>query len=123
MRAGYGAAGIGVALSVAVLMGGLASFLAAIISERFGRVKPMVFSAAAYILAMLMFALGEGFLFYAAAINLFFFVWLFALPYLVSAVTAADGGGRGASLVTACFCVRQHVGAGNCGTVSARRGL
>ena len=115
VRANYGAAGIGAALSIAVLMGGLASFLAAIISERFGRMKPMVFSAAAYILAMLMFALGEGFLFYAAAINLFFFVWLFALPYLVSAVTAADGSGRGASLVTACFAFGSMLGPATAG--------
>lgn len=115
VRANYSTAGIGAALSIAVLMGGLASFLAAIISERFGRVKPMVLSAAVYLLSMLMFAFGEGFLFYAAAINLFFFVWLFALPYLVSAVTAADGSGRGASLVTACFAFGSMLGPATAG--------
>lgn len=115
VRANHSTAGIGAALSIAVLMGGLASFLAAVISERFGRVKPMVLSAAVYLLSMLMFAFGEGFLFYAAAINLFFFVWLFALPYLVSAVTAADGSGRGASLVTACFAFGSMLGPATAG--------
>ena len=115
VRANYSTAGIAAALSIAVLMGGLASFLAALVPERFGRVKPMVLSAAVYLLSMLMFAFGEGFLFYAAAINLFFFVWLFALPYLVSAVTAADGSGRGASLVTACFAFGSMLGPATAG--------
>ena len=114
-RAGYGAAGIGAALSIAVLMGGLASFLAAFVSERFGRVKPMALSATVYVLSMLMFAFGEGFLLYAAAVNLFFFVWLFALPYLVSAITAADGSGRAASLVTACFAFGSMLGPATAG--------
>lgn len=114
-RAGYGAAGIGAVLSIAVLMGGLASFLAALVSERFGRVKPIVLAATVYVLSMLMFALGEGFLFYAAAVNLFFFVWLFALPYLVSAITAADGSGRAASLVTACFAFGSMLGPATAG--------
>ena len=114
-RAGYSAAGIGAALSIAVLMGGLASFLAAFVSERFGRVKPMALAATVYVLSMLMFAFGEGFLLYAAAVNLFFFVWLFALPYLVSAVTAADGSGRAASLVTACFAFGSMLGPATAG--------
>ena len=114
-RAGYGAAGIGAALSIAVLMGGLASFLAALVSERFGRVKPMILSATVYCLSMLMFAFGEGFFFYVTAVNLFFFVWLFALPYLVSAITAADGSGRAASLVTACFAFGSMLGPASAG--------
>ena len=118
VRAGYNTAGIGAALSIAVLMGGLASFLAAIVSERFGKVKPMVLSATVYMLSMLMFTLGEGFLFYAAAINLFFFVWLFALPYFVSAITAADSSGRGASLVTACFAFGSMLGPATAGQLA-----
>ena len=118
VRADYGSAGIGVALSVAVLMGGLGSFLAAIVSERFGKIKPIAFAATVYMLSMLIFTLGQGFLFYAAAINLFFFAWLFALPYFVSRINAVDSNGRAVSLVTACFAFGSMLGPATAGQLA-----
>ena len=103
VRAGHDSASIGAILSVAVLIGGFGSFLAATISERFGKTAPLVFAAMVYALAMLLFTIAQGLTLYASAVSLFFFAWLFALPYFVSAVAASDISGRATSLVTACL--------------------
>ncbi len=108
-RAGYDATNIGTALSIAVLMGGLGSFIAAAVSVRFGK-KPLMLAAIVYTLSIFAFTLGQGFPLYVAATNLFFFIWLFALPYFISAITAADDSGRATSLVAACLAFGSMLG-------------
>ena len=110
VRAGYGAAAIGGVLSVAVLLGGAGAFLAGALSERFGKTMPLVFAASLYLLSVVCFTLDPRFWVYAGAVNLFFFAWLFALPYLVSSVAALDDSGRATSLVTACLAFGSMLG-------------
>ncbi len=115
VRAGYDSAFIATALSVAKIMGGLGSFTAAAISVRFGLLKPILFAVVVYILSMLAFVFGQGFSFYAIAVVLFFFVWLFALPYFVSAVARLDADGRAISLITACIVFGSMLGSASAG--------
>ena len=102
-QADFDSAAIGGVLSFAVLLGGAGSFLAGALSERVGKTLPLLFAASVYLAAMTLFVFGSRFWVFACAVNLFFFAWLFALPYLVSAVAALDQSGRATSLVTACL--------------------
>lgn len=119
-RADYDAAAIGGVLSIAVLLGGAGSFLAGALSNRFGITAPVLFAASSYLVAMALFAFGTGFWVYTSAVNLFFFAWLFALPYLVSAIAALDQSGRATSLVTACFAFGSMLGPAVAGEILAR---
>ena len=110
VRTGYEGSYVSIALSVAVLLGGLGSLVAAAVSERFGKSKPLRFAATAYLLSMLVFVFNWGFFGYALAVGLFFFVWLFTLPYFVSEIAASDSSGRGTSLITACFAFGSMLG-------------
>lgn len=110
VRRDYEAADVSIALSIAVLLGGLGSLIAAAVSERFGKLKPLRFAVTAYFLSMLTLAFNWGFLAYALAIGLFFFVWMFTLPYFVSEIAGSDSSGRGTSLVTACFAFGSMLG-------------
>ena len=109
-RLSYDAAAIGAVLSIAVLVGGAGSFLAGAVSERFGKMKPLLFAASIYALSMILFGFGQGFPVYAGAVNLFFFAWLFALPYFVSGIAALDDSGRATSLVAACLAFGSMLG-------------
>ena len=110
VRAGYDPSGIGLALSAAVLMGGLGAMVAAIMGKRFGNSVPVISAAVVYGLALWGLSTGGEFAAFAAGINLFFFVWLFALPYFVSAIAAVDKSGRATSLVSACFAFGSMAG-------------
>ena len=120
VRADYDPAAVGVVLSVAVLLGGAASFLAGALSDRFGKTVPLLFAASLYLLAMSLFAFGTAFFVYASAVSLFFFAWLFALPYLISAIGVLDHSGRATSLVTACFAFGSMIGPALAGELLAR---
>jgi len=119
-RADYDAAAIGGVLSIAVLFGGAGSFLAGALSNRFGKAMPLLFAASLYLLAMALFTFGTGFWVYAGAVNLFFFAWLFALPYLVSTIAALDPSGRATSLVTACLAFGSRLGPAVAGEILIR---
>lgn len=108
----YDGAAIGGVLSTAVLLGGVGSFLAGAVSDRFGSAKPLLFALSIYLVSMALFGMGQRFWVYAGAINLFFFAWLFALPYLVSVIAALDDSGRATSLVTACLAFGSMLGPG-----------
>ena len=122
-RAAYDAAAIGGVLSLAVLLGGAGSFLAGALSDRFGKRAPLLFALLVYLLAMALFAFGSQFRVYASAVNLFFFAWLFALPYLVSAIAVLDGSGRATSLVTACLAFGSMLGPAGGGEILERGGF
>ena len=110
-RADFDAAAIGGILSVAVLLGGAGSLLAGLLSDRLGKAIPMFGAALLYTLAMgLFFALGTHLWAYAGAINLFFFCWLFALPYFISSIAHIDESGHGTLLVTACLAFGSMLG-------------
>ncbi|MCY3820224.1 MAG: MFS transporter [Gammaproteobacteria bacterium] len=119
-RAEFGAAAIGGVLSSAVLLGGAGSFLAGTLSDRFGKTIPLLFAASLYLVAIAFFTFGTPFWTYATAVNLFFFAWLFALPYLVSTIAALDDGGHATSLVTACFAFGSMLGPAVAGELVAR---
>ncbi|MCY3811303.1 MAG: hypothetical protein OXH15_05865, partial [Gammaproteobacteria bacterium] len=63
-----------------------------------------------YLAAMVLLFLGKQFWVYACGVSLFFFAWLFALPYLVSAVAELDKTGRATALVTACLAFGSMLG-------------
>ncbi len=109
-RAGFEAAAIAGVLSVAVLLGGAGSFLAGALSDRWGKVVPLLMAASLYLAAMALFTFGTQYWVYALAINLFFFAWLFALPYFISVIAGIDDSGRATSLVTACLAFGSMLG-------------
>ncbi len=107
---GLEAVSLGSALSFAVLTGGLGSLLAAAVSNRAGRMLPILCALIVYVLAVGLFIFGKGFAVYALAVNLLFLVWLFALPYFVASIADADDSGRAVPLVTACFAFGSMAG-------------
>lgn len=109
-RAEFDGGAIGGVLSVAVLFGGAGSFVAGALSDRLGKAIPLIGGVLLYLVAMVFFALGKQFWIYAGAISLFFFAWLFALPYLVSAIADLDESGRATALVTACLAFGSMLG-------------
>ena len=109
-RAGFEAAAISGVLSAAVLLGGVGSFLAGALSDRWGKVLPLLIAGSLYLAAMALFTFGTQYWAYALAINLFFFAWLFALPYFISVVASVDDSGRATSLVTACLAFGSMLG-------------
>ncbi len=66
---------------------------------------------------------GTQYWVYALAINLFFFVWLFALPHFISVVAGADKSGRATSLVTACLAFGSMLGPAVAGELIAFGGF
>lgn len=110
VRSGYDISKIGLTLSTAVLMGGLGALSASAVGKRLGNSAPVVAAALVYGLAVWGLAVGDNFAAFALGISLFFFVWLFALPYFVSAIAVADKSGRSASLVSACFAFGSMAG-------------
>lgn len=121
--AGFDGAAIGAALSVAAFAGGLGSLAAAWISERLGPVTPLLVAASLHALALILFAAVSGFPAFVAAINLFMFAWLFALPYMTAAVSASDPNGRATSLVAACLAFGSMAGPGLAGQLVAGGGF
>ena len=109
-RVEFDIAAIGGVLSIAVLLGGVGSFTAGALSDRLGKEMPLFGAASFYVVAMALFAFGEGFWLYAVAINLFFFTWLFTLPYMVSAISSMDDSGGATALVTACLAFGSMLG-------------
>ena len=101
---------IGSVLSLAVLMGGLGSLLAAVVSNRVGKTLPIFGALVAYVLAICLFTFGKGLTVYGLSVNLFFLVWLFSLPYFVSTIGDSDDSGRAVPLVTACFAFGSMLG-------------
>ena len=101
---------LGSILSLAVLLGGVGAFLAALVSDKMGKRMPAGMAAVVYLLAMCLFLFGDGRLAYALAVNLFFLVWLFTLPYFISAIGEADATGRAVTLVTACLAFGSMLG-------------
>lgn len=122
-RAEFDASAIGGVLSVAVLFGGVGSFLAGALSDRLGKAMPLAGAASLYLVAMALFAFGGQFWFYAGAVNLFFFSWLFALPYLISAIAGLDDSGRATSLVTASLAFGSMLGPAAGGELLERGGF
>lgn len=117
IREGHEPTAISTALSTAVLMGGIGAMSAAALGTRFGRSIPVFIAAALYGLALWGMATGARFSLLAVGFNLFFFVWLFALPYFTSVIAEADASGRGNSLVSACFAFGSMTGPAVAGTL------
>ena len=109
-RAEFDGGAIGGVLSVAVLFGGAGSFVAGALSDRMGKSVPLIGVVLLYLVAMVLFSFGKQFWVYAGAVSLFFFAWLFALPYLVSAIAEKDESGRATALVTACLAFGSMLG-------------
>lgn len=121
--AGFDASAIGAALSAAAFTGGLGSLAAAWVAERLGRIKPLLMAALLQASAIALFAAGDALRTFVVAINLFMFAWLFALPYMTSAVSALDPSGRATSLVAACLAFGSMAGPGLAGQLVAGGGF
>ena len=111
---------IGFALSAAAAAGGLGSLAAAWLSNRLGPLRPLTAAALLHVMSLILFLFGRDPWLFAAAATLFMFAWLFALPYMASAISAADGSGRATSLVAACFAFGSMAGPGLAGQLVAR---
>ena len=111
---------IGFALSAAAAAGGLGSLAAAWISDRLGHLRPLVAAALLHAMSLILFLFGQDLWLFAASTSLFMFAWLFALPYMASAISAADGSGRATSLVAGCFAFGSMAGPGLAGQLVAR---
>ncbi len=120
---GFDGAAIGAALSVAALAGGLGSLGAAWLAVRLDGVKPLLLAGLIQALAIALFAAMGGFVTFVAAVNLFMFAWLFALPWMTAAIATADTSGRATSLVAASLAFGSMLGPGLAGQLMATGGF
>ena len=116
---GFESDAIGLALSIAAASGGAGSLAAAWLSDRVGRLAPLAGVALIYGMAIFLFSAGGTLWIFGVAASLFMFAWLFALPYMMFAISASDVSGRATSLVSACLAFGSMVGPGLAGQLVA----
>ena len=108
---------IGTVLSLTVITGISGALSAAIIADRFGKVRPHLLGAAGTVLAMYLLSGRPGLTEYAVAISLFTLSWNFWLAYLLGTVATADFTGRYVVLTTAALGLGATLGPGIAGSL------
>lgn len=98
---GHSNAVIGTVLTSAVAIGILGSFVAAWMSDRYGRKKPIVISLLLSIVIVLL-AIGSGnLLIFTASVIIFYCLWLFSCAYQTALIAKLDPLGRYTVLIPA----------------------
>jgi predicted MFS family arabinose efflux permease len=106
---------IGTVLSLTVITGISGALSAAIIGDRFGKIRPHIGAAIGTIFAMYLLSKGPDLFWYATAISIFTFSWNFWLAYYLGTVATADYSGRYSVLTTAALGLGATLGPGIAG--------
>jgi MFS family permease len=98
---GIDAITIGQALSFGVIGGGVGAFIAAISGDRFGRVRPLFFSALIIAAALWIYNGSFSGITFAIVTFLFSGAWNYSLAYQLGIVASVDASGRYVVLMSA----------------------
>ena len=93
-EAGLGLQSIGTALSVSTLAGLLGCIAATILSDRFGRVWPFIFSLSLQLAVFVMLSIQISESSFIIALIIFNIGWNFGVTYLLAMIASADSQGR-----------------------------
>lgn len=108
---------VGTVMSVSILISMAATLAAAIISDRFGRVKPMLFSMGLMFVGLITFTQSDTFLYFAVACCLLSVGWNYILPYQMGMVVDIDSTGRLSILMAAALTLGGAMGPGLAGMI------
>ena len=114
---------IGTVLSLSVIPGIAGAMSAVILSDRFGRKAPHIFSALLILVAVFPLSSQPGLAGYAMAVGLIIFAWNFWLAYLLGTLASVDLTGRYSSLYTAALGLGAAVGPAVGGIIAVKSGL
>ncbi len=92
--AGLSGESIGTIIMVALLCGGIATFVPVVIGDRFGRRLPISLAGVAAIMIIALFGRGVTPTSFTLLVPCFSFCWTIAIVYAPAAVAAADSSGR-----------------------------
>jgi predicted MFS family arabinose efflux permease len=108
---------IGTVLSLTVITGMSGALTAALIADRYGKIRPHIAAAAGTILAMLLLYAKPDLFRYAIAISVLTYSWNFWLAYFLGTVATADFTGRYSVLTTAALGLGATLGPGIAGSL------
>lgn len=120
--AGYSSEAIGVALSLSLVGAMVGSFIAAGIGDRFRLMPPLSVATAIFLTAVGILAMTQGLTLYAFGSFLFALAFGFALPFMVTVVSAFDVSGRYIVLTAPALALGGIVGPGIAGTLTSGGG-
>lgn len=99
--AGYTGQTIGNSLAAGVSVGILGSLCASWFGSRYGRLRPLLFSALGTVVSAILLSVSDALSIYVIAVALYNFVWNYSLVYQYAVVAAADDSGRGVAMAPA----------------------
>lgn len=120
---GLEGATVGTALSFAALGGGLGGLTAALVGDRFGRFKPLVFAIVGTAAVYAVYNLQFNALMFIGASFAYVFLWNVSLAYQFGIVSSADVSGRYAVLMSAALAMGGSLGSGLGGFILQDRGF
>lgn len=120
---GLAGATVGTALSFAALGGGLGGLTAAVMGDRFGRFKPLVFAIVGTAGVYAVYNLQFNALMFIGASFAYVFLWNISLAYQFGIVSSADISGRYAVLMSSALAMGGSLGAGLGGFMLQDRGF
>ena len=85
---------VALVLSISKLVAFAASFLPGLVGSRFGRMAPIIMSAAILVTAVQVYAVATGFTLFVIATALFSFGWYMIYPFQLGALGQVDRDGR-----------------------------
>lgn len=113
---------VGTVMSVSILVSMVATLAAAAISDRYGRIKPMLVSLILVFVSLLLFFRSAHFLHFAIACGLVSIGWNYILPYQMGVVVDLDVTGRLSILISAALTLGGAIGPGVAGIIVAGKG-
>lgn len=116
-NAGIDAGSIGTIISLSVLISMGGALTAAAISDRFGRVIPMLVSMGMLFVCLLAFTRSETIIYFGIACALLSIGWNYILPYQMGLVVEVDPTGRLSILIAAALTLGGTVGPGIAGMI------
>lgn len=120
--AGIAATDAGTALAIGMSLGAVGAFLAAVVGNRFGNVKPIWLGTGIIIMGILFLMNLKGFLIYTIAVLMIQSGWNFALPIQLAAISTADKSGRFVPLIATAMGCGATVGPGVGGAIILTKG-
>lgn len=114
---GYEPQTIGNSLAAGVAVGVVGALAASWQGERYGRLKPLLYSAVGTVIAAIMLGASKDLTIYVLAVALYNFVWNYSLAYQYAVVATVDASGRGIAMTPAFHALGAALGPGLAGLV------
>ena len=98
-------------LALSLLTSAVAPFLSGVVSERFGRLKPIMFSLVVAIIAFSLLFVEASIYSFGAFVLVLIASYFFALPYMFAIIAKADNTGQLSVLSSAALAIGSMLGA------------